>query len=293
MNKKLITAYVLSSLNVLFIAASVGFSLYTFIFVPIFVVALFFTIRGNLRGWFVWVGCICFLINFSAQNISRVNEIYHLFLVYHPFISLPIFLSSVISLFVVLLSSDTKLYTSSLLDRTPIKTTALILLVLLTYTVWPAISSLYGFKYSGTVDLVRSLYTSLLYILYISTRMILLLFALVLLMRRHNMGYFLSYLILMTVSLAWIGSTDTSDPRDLLFGFKGIVDAIIQMRITGHGLVSLFISNLFHISYVILAVIFVFNTKEIKQKTDGPRASRGRGMKEGGHKCCSAPDGDG
>ena len=74
MNKKLITAYIFSAFNVLLIAVSVGFSLYTFIFVPIFIIALFFTIKGNLRGWFVWVGCICFLVDFSARNIS--NESY-------------------------------------------------------------------------------------------------------------------------------------------------------------------------------------------------------------------------
>ncbi len=99
MNKRLLPAYILSAFNVILIAVSVGLSLYTFIVVPIFFIALFFTIKGSVRGWFVWVGCICFLIYFSVQNVSDFNPICKIFFVYHPFFSFIIFLTSIISLY--------------------------------------------------------------------------------------------------------------------------------------------------------------------------------------------------
>ncbi len=268
MNKKLITAYVLSSLNVLFIAASVGFSLYTFIFVPIFVVALFFTIRGNLRGWFVWVGCICFLIYFSAQNISSVNPMCRFFFVYNPFVALIIFLSSFVSLLIVLWSSDIRSITSPLIDRIPTRLTAFLLLALLLYSLWMVITDLYGFEFNSRMDLSILFYTSLILTFFITMKIIVILSAFLLFVRRRYIGYFLSYLVLMTISLTWVGNTYTPDPRYLFLGFGKLLSAIIHTHITGHELL-LFVYDLFYVSSFVLTILFILKTKEIKRKTGG------------------------
>src|SRR4030042_1111078 len=160
MNKKLIPAYVLSAFNLILIAVSVGLSLYTVIFLPIFFIALFFTIKGSLRGWFVWVGCICFLIYFSVRNISSLDNIWHLFIVYHPAVSLIIFLTSAASLFVALMLADIKSNTSPLMNKIPVKLTASLLLLLVFQMLWKVIVDIYGFEYGlGFRNFLREVYS--------------------------------------------------------------------------------------------------------------------------------------
>ncbi len=261
MNKRLSLAYVLSAFNVILIAVSVGLSLYTFIFLPIFFIALFFTIRGNLRGWFVWVGCICSLIYFSSQNISSINSMLRFHFIYNPFVSLAIFISSVIALFIILMTSNTKQITSPLIDRMPKKTTLLLLLWLFLSPLRKAIVDIYGFSFDNNEDLTILFYTSIIRGFFIILHIGMVMSAAFLIIRRSYLGYFLSFLILISISFNWLCNTYVSDPRLLFFGFELAGKAILTKQMTTDAMLSL-ISNVFYISCFLLVFVTIFRIRE-------------------------------
>ncbi len=82
------------------------------------------------------------------------------------------------------------------------------------------------------------------------------------------MGYFLSYLILLTVSLTWLGYTLNINPLHLFPGVKGVIKAIIQWRLPQYDLLPLFFSSLFNVFCFILTLFILVGTKDIKEEMD-------------------------
>jgi|GEM_PF-5778599 len=219
MNKRLLPAYVLSSFNIILIAVSVGISLYTVIFLPIFFIALFFTIKGNLKGWFVWVGCICFLIYFSAEGIIYHIPLIRLFFIFNPLVSLFILVSSIISLTIVLWSFDIRSITSPLMDIIPPNLMASLLFVLVFRTLLGVFAGLSRFEFTTRIDLLV-IFIALVHTFFITVEVLLLLAGGFALLRRRYIGYFVSYLFLLILSLNWLGCIYSSNPLSLFRELK-------------------------------------------------------------------------
>jgi hypothetical protein len=191
----------------------------------------------------------------------------NLFFVYRPSVLLFILLSSVISLSIVLRSVDIKSICSPLMDRVPVKPTALLLIVLVLYTLGKVIADIYGFEFNERINLAILFYISLVRAFFITMKVILILSAAVLLLRQRYVGYFLSYLILMTIALTWLGNTLTINPLHLFPGINGVVNAAIQWHLTRYDLLPLFFSTLLNIFSFILALVFIINSRGTGEKT--------------------------
>jgi hypothetical protein len=265
MNKRLIPAYVLSAFNVILIAVSVGLSLYTVIVVPIFFIALFFTIRGSVRGWFVWVGCICFLIYFSAEGITDHIPLMRLFFIYNPLVSLYIFVSSIIALTIVLWSFDIKSMTSLLTDIVPPNLTASLFFVLVLNTFWGVFVDLSRFEFTERID-VLVLFIALVHTFFITMKVLLLLTAGFSLLLRRHIGYFLSYLIFLTFSLNWLGCVFSSNPLSLFPGLKEAIEAHVQGQVPKYNVILLSLYYIIHVSYFIIALSLLAGIEEKREE---------------------------
>jgi hypothetical protein len=92
-------------------------------------------------------------------------------------------------------------------------------------------------------------------------KMALVLTAAVLLLRRHYIGYLLSYLILLTISLTSLGNPFTMNPLHLLPGFTSEIDSIIQRQNEWCETLQFFYFSLYKISVFILTALFILNTR--------------------------------
>jgi hypothetical protein len=164
---------------------------------------------------------------------------------------------------IALILANIKSSVSPLMHRVPVKLTALLLILPILYTLWRGIPELCGFEYSPKE--IYSIFRLILALLII-TKIILILSAAALLLRRHYVGYFITYLILLTVSLTWLGNTYSTDPRYYFSGFTGIVAGITKMNITQNEILP-FIHDLSYVSYAILTLLLIVNTREDKKKT--------------------------
>ena len=199
-----------------------------------------------------------------GTNISSLNETYLVFIVYNPAVSLIIFLTSVASLFVALINANIKSSTSPLMHIVPAKLTASFLFLLVSQILWKVIVDIYGFEYSlGFEHFLREVYSifSLILALSIFTKMAVILIAAVLLLHRHYIGYFLSYLILLTISLTSLGNPFTMNPLHLLPGFTSEINSIIQRQNEWCETLEFFYFSLYKISVFILTAVFIVNTR--------------------------------
>ena len=122
------------------------------------------------------LGCICFLIYFSAEGITDHIPLMRIFFIYNPLVSLFILVSSIISLTIVLWSFDIKSMTSLLTDIVPPNLMASLFFVLVLNTFWYVFVELSRFEFTERID-VLVLFFALVHTFVITIKVLLLLTA--------------------------------------------------------------------------------------------------------------------
>jgi hypothetical protein len=79
-------------------------------------------------------------------------------------------------------------------------------------------------------------------------------------------GYFLSYLILLTVSLTWLGYTLNINPLHLFPGVTGVIEAVIQWQLPQYKLLPYFFSTLFSAVCFFLTLFILVGLRDTKEE---------------------------